>query len=410
MAEDRLNHAGGVFVPLKLMTKRMIGSLLILLLLLTTPVGASELEDPYANTMRARVLAVEDRGPSEIFFETQWVTLEIYSGPLSGEIVTVENHLSDNPVYDVPVKPGDRVLMVQETMLSGEVELYIIDYVRDMSIMWILGLFLLLLLLIGRWKGLKTIVTLAFTFFLIIRVLLPGMLKGYPPILLTVGVSLLVTFATIFLIDGINVKSISAVIGITGGLMAAGLVMFIAGSQVRLTGLSSEEAIMLMYIPQDVSFDFRDLLFAGIIMGALGAVMDVGVSIASAITEIHRVNPAVSSRQLMRSGMNVGRDIMTTMSNTLILAYTGAALPLMLLFMAYDTSMIRIMNLDMIATEILRALSGSIGLLLTIPLTVAATTLLLKRKGTGTGGAAKVTNATPGHSVGGDVSQNHQPE
>ncbi|SMP39645.1 YibE/F family protein [Anoxynatronum buryatiense] len=377
--------------------KRVISSLLFLLMIITTPVVASELEDPYDNTMRARVLAVEDRGQSEVFFETQWVTLEIYSGPLNGEVVTVENHLSDNPVYDVPVKPGDRVLVVQEMLASGDLEIYIIDYVRDMSILWILGLFILLLLVIGRWKGLKTIVTLAFTFVLIIRVLLPGMLKGYPPILLTIGVSLLVTLVTILLIDGVNVKSISAVIGITGGLMAAGVVMFIAGSQVRLTGLSSEEAIMLMYIPQEVSFDFRDLLFAGIIMGALGAVMDVGVSIASAITEIHRVNPAVSSRQLMRSGMNVGRDIMTTMSNTLILAYTGAALPLMLLFMAYDTSVIRIMNLDMIATEILRALSGSIGLLLTIPLTVVVTSLLLKRTEAGAKKNMPASKQSPDH-------------
>ncbi|MEN1759741.1 YibE/F family protein [Anoxynatronum sibiricum] len=377
--------------------KRVVSSLLFLLMMITTPVVASELEDPYDNTMRARVLTVEDRGQSEVFFETQWVTLEIYSGPLNGEIVTVENHLSDNPVYDVPVKPGDRVLVVQEMLASGDLEIYIIDYVRDMSILWILGLFLLLLLVIGRWKGLKTILTLAFTFFLIIRVLLPGMLKGYPPILMTIGVSLLVTLTTILLIDGVNVKSISAVIGITGGLMAAGVVMFIAGSQVRLTGLSSEEAIMLMYIPQEVSFDFRDLLFAGIIMGALGAVMDVGVSIASAITEIHRVNPAVSSRQLMRSGMNVGRDIMTTMSNTLILAYTGAALPLMLLFMAYDTSIVRIMNLDMIATEILRALSGSIGLLLTIPLTVVVTSLLLKRTDTGAPKSMSSSEQSPDH-------------
>lgn len=254
-----------------------------------------------------------------------------------------------------------------------------VDYVRDRFTLWILVVFLALLILIGKWKGLKTILTLGLTLFMIIKVLLPGMLKGYPPIPLTVGVSFVITFATIILINGINVKSVAAITGVFGGLLAAGLVMFIAGSQVRLTGLSSEEAVMLMYIPQGVNFDFRELLFAGIIMGALGAVMDVGMSIASAMTEIYRVNPEVNRRQLMVSGMNVGRDIMTTMSNTLILAYTGAALPLMLLFMAYETSIIKILNLDLIATEIVRALSGSIGLLLTIPLTVLVSGFLLKR-------------------------------
>ncbi len=336
-------------------------------------------EEIWENNMRGRVLSVEDRPDSDSFFQSQWVTLEVYAGELKGEIITVENHLSDHPVYDIVVEPGDRVLLVQEVMESGETEIYMVDYVRDTYTLWILVVFLALLILIGRWKGLKTILTLALTMFMIVKVLLPGMLRGYPPILLTVGVSFVITLATIVLINGINVKSIAAITGIFGGLLAAGLVMFIAGSQVRLTGLSSEEAVMLMYIPQNVNFDFRDLLFAGIIMGALGAVMDVGMSISSAMTEIYRVNPEVNSRQLIISGMNVGRDIMTTMSNTLILAYTGAALPLMLLFMAYETSMVKILNLDLIATEIVRALSGSIGLLLTIPLTVMVSAFLLKK-------------------------------
>ncbi len=341
--------------------------------------GSDNTEEVWENNMRGRVLKVEDLPGSDSFFKSQWVTLEVYAGDLKGEVITVENHLSDHPVYDIVVEPGDRVLLVQEVMKSGETEIYITDYVRDTYILWILVVFLALLILIGKWKGLKTILTLALTMFMIVKVLLPGMLNGYPPILLTIGVSFVITLATIILINGINVKSIAAITGIFGGLLAAGIVMFIAGSQVRLTGLSSEEAVMLMYIPQNVDFDFRDLLFAGIIMGALGAVMDVGMSISSAMTEIYSVNPEVNFRQLMRSGMNVGRDIMTTMSNTLILAYTGAALPLMLLFMAYETSMVKIMNLDLIATEIVRALSGSIGLLLTIPLTVMVSAFLLKR-------------------------------
>jgi uncharacterized membrane protein len=343
------------------------------------PVQHTEADELTEVTMRALVLAVEERPVTDQFYQTQWVTLEIYTGSLKGTVMTVENHLSDHPVYDIPVEPGDRVLVIQEDYAPGETEFYIIDYVRDTTILWIVLVFLAMLLIIGRWKGFKTILTLAITFFMIIRVLLPGLLNGYPPIPLTIGVSFVITLATIILINGINVKSVAAVTGIFGGLLAAGLVMFIVGSQVRLTGMSSEEAIMLLYIPQAVAFDFRDLLFAGIIMGALGAVMDVGISIASSMTEIYRVNPRITFRRLMTSGMNVGRDIMTTMSNTLILAYTGAALPLLLLFMAYGTPPVRILNMDLIATEIIRALSGSIGLLLTIPLTVVVSALLLKR-------------------------------
>ena len=344
------------------------------------PIQAAAIENEsfQSESMRASVLAVESHEDLGIFAEGQFVTLEITSGTMKGSVLVVEHHLTDNPVYDIPVEPGDRVLLVRDEFGPDEVEYYIVDYIRDISIFWILLVFIILLLMIGRWKGVKTIATLILTFFMILRVLLPGMLRGYPPIPLTIGVSVIITLSTIFLINGINKKSVAAVIGIIGGLMAAGLVMFITGSQVRLTGLSSEEAVMLMYIPQLVQFDFRDLLFAGIIMGALGAVMDVGMSISSSLTEIDQANPSLSSKELMKSGMNVGRDIMTTMSNTLILAYTGAALPLLLLFMAYETSLIKIMNLDLIATEIVRALSGSIGLLLTIPLTAAVSVFLLK--------------------------------
>ncbi|RQD68416.1 MAG: YibE/F family protein [Tindallia sp. MSAO_Bac2] len=335
--------------------------------------------DDEMETMRGIVLDVEDGG-TEDHFSVQMVTLEIYSGSLEGNVELVENHLSDHPVYDIIVEPGDRVLLLKEMTNDGAYELHITEYVRDRSIFMLLLVFVVLLVLVGRLKGLKTLLTLGFTFFMIVQVMLPGMLRGYSPILLTIISSFVITIATILIINGINSKSFSAIIGIFGGLLAAGLFMFWAGTQVKLTGLSSEEATMLMYIPQAVNFDFRDLLFAGIIMGSLGAVMDVGISVASSMEEIRRVHPDIAIGELMKSGMNVGQDIMGTMSNTLILAYTGAALPLLLLFMAYEASIIDIINLDIIATEIVRALSGSIGLVLTVPLTVLASAVLLKRR------------------------------
>ena len=137
---------------------------------------------------------------------------------------------------------------------------------------------------------------------------------------------------------------------------------------------------MLLYIPQGIQFEFKDLLFAGIILGALGAVMDVSVSIASAIEEIYKANRKLSQKELFLSGMNIGKDMMGTMSNTLILAYTGSSIPLLLLFMAYETSIVKIINLDIIATEIVRSLSGSIGLILTIPITAAVSAFLAKRE------------------------------
>jgi uncharacterized membrane protein len=144
----------------------------------------------------------------------------------------------------------------------------------------------------------------------------------------------------------------------------------IAGKLAQLTGLGNEEAQMLAYIPQHSNINYQSLLFAGIAIGALGAVMDTALSISSAMSEIVLTNENISLKQLRKSGMNIGRDIIGSMSNTLILAYTSTNIPLILLLVLFNTQLKDVMNLDVIASEILRATAGSIGLILTIPLTV----------------------------------------
>ncbi len=248
-------------------------------------------------------------------------------------------------------------------------DIYVSDHIRSDHIFILLGIFILLIILIGGKQGVKAVITLGLTIFLVLKVLLPLMLKGINPIPISVAISIIITIVTIFIIGGINSKSISAVIGTSSGVIIAGLIAYIVGSKAKLTGFNAEEATMLMYIPQDIDFDFKALLFSGIILGALGAIMDVGMSIASSIEEIHNANKEISGRELFNAGMNVGKDIMGTMTNTLILAYAGSSIPLLLLFMAYEIPMKEIINLDLIATEIVRSLSGSIGLILTIPLT-----------------------------------------
>jgi uncharacterized membrane protein len=194
-------------------------------------------------------------------------------------------------------------------------------------------------------------------------------------------VAIISTTITFVLISGFTKKAAAATVGTAGGVLIAALISMIVGRAAHLTGMSSEEAQMLMYIPQNIKFNFRDLLFTGIIIGALGAVMDVAMSIASSLEEIKKSNPSISMSKLIKSGISIGRDIMGTMSNTLILAYTGASVPLLLLFMAYNMSYTKIINLDLIATEFVRALSASIGLILAIPLTALAAGMLFSFKG-----------------------------
>lgn len=370
----------------KVKALRFASLFLLILLLLATPVlGAapSFSEDSETVILRGRILTVENIEPDEAvkdFVEMeQLVTVEITSGPYKGEQHTILNSLMGHPVNDLVLTEGRRVLLWGEVSEDGALRaIYLQDYVRDSYIYLVIALFVLVLIFVGRRKGLITVMTLLFTLFAVFRVMLPLILKGYSPIPVTIIVASVITLVTLVAIGGSQRKIAAAVIGTVGGVLVAGVIALTIGHAASLTGFSSEEAIMLLYM--DVSsIDIRGLLFAGIIIGALGAVMDVAMSIAAASHEIYCVNPTISVRDQMKSAMNVGRDVMGTMSNTLILAYVGTTMPLLLLFMGYDTPYMSIINMDLVATEVVRALAGSIGLVTAIPLTALASSLLTVR-------------------------------
>jgi len=333
-------------------------------------------------TERGTVLEAGEVEPVEgQFFRVQYVTVRIDTGNRKGEVVEVENSLSDHQYYDIIVEKGQKVVLMLEEYEDGSFKTYISDYYRANYLGYLLILFALLVIAIGRIKGVKALVSLAITVAAVLFVMLPLMLKGWNPILVSVITAVVVTIITMVLVAGLNHKTISAIMGTSFGVIIAGIIAFYVGNKASLSGLSAEEATMLMYIPQGIEFNFRQLLFAGIIMGSLGAAMDIGISIASSIEEIHKANPRLSRGRLFRSGMNVGKDVMGTMVNTLILAYTGTSIPMLLLFMAYETELSKVFNLDVIATEVVRSLSGSIGLILTIPITALFASYYSKEQG-----------------------------
>ncbi|ABW19588.1 YibE/F family protein [Alkaliphilus oremlandii OhILAs] len=327
-----------------------------------------------AKVLEVEYLEVDPDNP--IFKESMMVKIEILQGEHKGQTFDVVHHITGTYGYDIYVEPGDKILATIEMSDEGNLEAYISEHLRSPYIYIVIGIFVALILIIGRMKGLKTVITLMLTILLVIKGLLPGLLAGYNPILLTILIAFVITLVTILAVSGINKKSFAAIIGILGGVFVAGLIAYLVGTEIKLTGLSSDEAVMLMYIPQGIAFDFRGLLFAGIIISAIGAIMDVGVSVASAMEEVRNVDPNISTKALIMSGMNVGKDAMGTMANTLILAYTGSSIPMLLLFTAYGEDFTKIINLDMIATEIIGALAGSIGLVLCIPLTAVAMGML----------------------------------
>lgn len=298
----------------------------------------------------------------------QVVKVLIKNGEYKDKEFLVENNLGGTEYFNIRVKKGDDILLVLDET-GDKINVNISGFVRDKYVVYTIILFIILLILVGRLKGLKAVITLAFTVIIIWKFLLPLILDGKDPVILSTITSIIIAVFTLVIVSGLNKKSYSAILGTVAGVTIAALIAFAVGNMARLTGLNSEEAVMLMYLPSGVEFDFRGLLFAGIIIGTLGAVMDVSISIASSMDEVKKANENITKISLIKSGMNVGKDIMGTMTNTLILAYTGASIPILLIFMAYDASLIEIVNLDIIATEIIRAITGSIGIVLAIPFT-----------------------------------------
>lgn len=333
--------------------------------------------------IRDITLEEEDEGvliPGET---VQRIWVQLLSGQYKGKRLFIEHRSGGSwgkmafPGYNFDyLKPGDKLLLHVSFDEKGIKSANIDNHLRSPLLFRLLALFVLIMIVIAGLKGVKALLALVLTGLGIVYILLPLILKGYSPILLATLLSIAIALLTFLLLNGWSKKTLAAIAGTTGGFIIAGTLSYISGKMVNLSGFDSEEATMLRFIPQTISFNFQGILFAGIIIGALGAIMDVAMSIASSMDELHQQKPLINFKEHFRSGINIGKDIIGTMSNTLILAYTGSSIPLMLLFVAYQMPIIRVINLDIIATECVRALSGTIGLAVTIPITVLCSALL----------------------------------
>ncbi len=319
--------------------------------------------------------SVETSG-GEFFRRTQILKVELLNKEKKGEIIEIKNNVDEIMAYTLEVEVGDDVYVFFEYDSEGnELAAHIYEFRRDKDIYFLLGVFVVLMIAVGGIKGIKSLMTLGLTI-IGIRYLLSGIVSGGNPIFLSIVVSLVLTVVTMFLVAGFNLKAISAIVGTIGGVIIAGVITLFVSKTSNLTGLGTAEAQMLVYSDYHVAFDIHGILFASILLGTLGAVMDVCMSIASAINEVTEANPLMSAMDLFKSGMNIGKDVMGTMVNTLILAYVGTSVFLILIFMVNDTGYLNIINMDLVATEIVRAISGTIGLICAIPLTAFVSAFL----------------------------------
>lgn len=295
----------------------------------------------------------------------QQVELYIKTGELAGQ--TVEATSPNGNLFGAVCYPGRDVIAI--VSVSGDnhvVTVYSPD--RILAVVGFVAAFLLILCLIGGKNGAKSALGLIFTFICIFFLMIPMIYRGVSPFLSAVLITLVTTLVTMYLIGGFSAKTLCSVLGTVAGVVLAGVSAWLFGAAADIGGYNVSNIEDLIFIGQNTQVNIGELLFAGILISALGAVMDVAMSISSTITEIYSQNPSLTRVQLFRSGISVGKDMMGTMSNTLVLAFAGGSLSLLVLNYAYDLSMNQVINSSSICIEIMQGISGSIGVVMTVPI------------------------------------------
>ncbi|EKD81491.1 MAG: YibE/F family protein [uncultured bacterium] len=296
------------------------------------------------------------------------VDLEFTAGPYAGQTMSTEHFEAPGSAYNLDLEVGQTVLAIAEEQ-EGQLITGIDEHYKSRRLLLISTLLLLLIAGVAGINGVKALLALFFTLIVIFGFMARMLLNGWPPIALAIFASLVISTVYLIIISGPTRKGLIALIGTVSGVILAGLFGWLAAILLNLTGYTGHESTYLQLL--NASLDLRGLLISGIIIGALGAVMDVAISIASSLLEVSRANPGYDRKKLFESGMNIGRDIIGSMVNTLILAYTGASLTLILLFAIQkeDFPLIKIMNMEFICAEIVRSLAGLFGMVLAIPVT-----------------------------------------
>lgn len=347
--------------------------------------GASD-ETPAASSQldfeRAEVTAVlsDDAQPDEANSEgrrigTQELEIRLLSGAHRDEILPLTNYMS--ALFNVDVEQGARVIVRLITREDGTYYASLFNYDRGLVMGAAMLVFCAVLVVLGGWKGIRALLGLVFTLACLWFLLIPGLIRGWPGIPLTIGVAAVTAAASLILLDGLTRKSLCAVLGCVGGVAAAGLCAAVVGTITPLNGFNMSEAENLLLYGAEKGLTVSGLLVCGVLIAALGAVMDVSMSIASAVWELRERSPALPAMELFRSGMNIGRDAMGTMANTLILAFAGSSLNLLILVQVYDIPFLQLINTDFICIEVLQSVAGSMGILLTVPLVAAISAKLM---------------------------------
>ena len=308
----------------------------------------------------------------------QELEIQILSGDHKDEIMTVTNYMS--ALFNVDVQQGDRIIVRIMTDENGSYYASVFNYDRGIVLGGFLLIFFILLATLGGKKGLGALAGLLLTLGCIWFILIPCLLRGVPAIPVTIAVSAVSAAAGLIFLNGYSKKTFCAVCGCVGGVLVSGIAAAVVGTLSPMNGFNMQEAENLILYGADQGLKVSGLLVCGVLISALGAVMDVALGIASSVWEMKEQNPDASVGSLFRSGMQIGKDAMGTMANTLILAFAGSSLNMLILVQTYNIPFLQLINTDSIALEVVQSVAGSIGILLTVPLVALISARLMAHR------------------------------
>jgi uncharacterized membrane protein len=335
-----------------------------------------------SETVLARVVSIIEEGEIDLGGITQHyqvARVEISEGDYQGIEMEIDYGKRQVLSGNTYLKPGDKILVTLGKRPDGVITAYFAEFVRTNSLSWLLAAFVVAIVLISGWKGLRSLVSMGFSLFVIIAYIIPHILGGEDPVRVSIIGSAILLGVTLYLTYGWNLKTHAAVWSMVLVLILTGTLAWFFVVFTRLTGAGDENALFLVQM-LDARINLRGLLLGGMIIGALGVLDDLVTTQASATFELRHANPELGFRRLYQAAMRIGQDHVAATVNTLVLAYAGASLPMLLVFSLARGDYSYLVNFSFVAEEVVRTLVGSLGLVAAVPLTtVIAAGLALNR-------------------------------
>jgi uncharacterized membrane protein len=334
-----------------------------------------------AETVRAQVVQIIEEGRIDLGGHVQTYQIarvNILEGEYTGITMEIDYGKRQVRSDDYLLAPGVEVIVSIGKTPDNIVNAYFVDFVRINPMLWLTGIFAAAILFISRWKGLRSLLSLAFSLFMIIGYIIPHILAGEDPLLVSIIGSAILLAVTLYLTYGWTLKTHAAVLSMIFVLFLTGALSALFVVLTRLNGSGDENVMFLMQM-LETPINLRGLLLGGMIIGALGVLDDLVITQASAVFELHGANPNLGFRGLYGAAMRIGQDHVAATVNTLVLAYAGASLPMLLLFSLARGDYAYLVNFAFIAEEIVRTLVGSLGLVAAVPLTTAIAILFALR-------------------------------